>query len=226
MAKTKNYPLTSLRHLRDRMAQAETAVIAFTTEYRDERFFVAVCALDEKERHNPRLKYALMRLRLIRVEDIFSTFDFYANQMRLFTMVENLKDYLGVCTSLSDREWIEGFLKWFGGVFPLTVPKETPETRRAVLHTICAHEGFNPSRIYPIGVKRNPVVNGVQYYRSEYNAQLAQQRIPELYKFFKEDKVYSFVFSSDPSREKSAEQILERYIKIGRADKGASRLLV
>lgn len=208
-------PLSNLRLLRDDMKEKEKAVVVFRFTYKSCNYFVAVCLLTEEEQSKESNKYALVRLRFMRVRNLDDYLDCYANSRRMIEHYGKIRQFFGVEMQPDIHCWIDSFLSYLGK----RIPKKAPENKNkdehnAVIRTICHHENRDPNRIYRSHIFRNGKINGKQKYRTEYNAQLAAVRFPHLYQIFKTDKIVSFAFTDDFNKEKSEAEILENFRKI------------
>ncbi len=207
-------PLSNLRALRDDMRKVEKAVVVFRLTYKSRNYFVAVCLLTEEEQSKASNKYALVRLRFMRVSNLDDYLDCYANSRKLMDHYGKIRQYFGVEPQADINCWIDSFFDYLGKRIPTNVPvKQDKEEHNAVIITICHHENRDPNRIYRSHIFRNGKINGKQKYRTEYNAQLAMVRFPKLYKVFKDDKMVSFAFTDDINKEKTEEEILENFRK-------------
>lgn len=208
-------PLSNLRLLRDDMKKNEKAVVVFRFTYKSYGYFVAVCLLTEEEQKKEPNKYALVRLRFMRVSNLDDYLDCYANSRRIIERYGRIREFFRVETQPDINCWIDSFLMFLGKRIPIKAPdNRNKDEHDAVIRTICHHENRDPNRIYRSHIFRNGKVNGKQKYRTEYNAQLAAVRFPHLYQLYKTDKIVSFAFTDDFSKEKSEEEILENFRKI------------
>ncbi len=207
-------PLSNLKELKNDMRANEKAVIVFRFNYKEIEYFVAVCLITEEEKKKREAEYALVRLCFMNADNVNSYLDCYANSNGITAGMTELRNFLGVRYQEDGIAWINGFLSYFGQYIPLRIPVEQDiEENKAVLHTICRHENRNPNRIYRKYIFRNGKIDGKQKHRTEYNAQLAAIRFPNLYEKFKRDKTISFAFTEDVSDEKSEEEALSNFEK-------------
>lgn len=207
-------PLRNLRPLRDNMRETEQAVTVFDFHYNNNDFFVAVCLLTERELTNPNHKYDLVRLCFMQADNVANYLDCYANSRNITAGLTELRHFLDVEYQVDGFGWLGGFLHYLGRHIPEEVPPLNIHTRQVALNTVCRNEGRDPNRTYRWSMIRNPKdENGKQHYRTEYNAQLASFKFPNLYPRFQEDRTISFGFIDNPDNEKTEEEILNNFTK-------------
>ena len=66
----------------------------------------------------------------------------------------------------------------------------------------------NNDGIYCFGVKRNPVINRKQFKRTPFNTDKTILLRPDLFNRLGNDETLSFLYSSDPTKEKDTTEIL------------------
>ncbi len=204
--------LRNLKLLKSDMVKKEKAVVVFRFKYKKINYFVAVSLLTEEERIRENLKFALVKLTFMHVDNIDVFLDCYANSVCIMENLTELRNFFGVEYQDNIRKWIDGFLEYFGNFIPKSVPNKNEE--KIALITICRNEGRDPNRIYRYYIFRNGRDNnGKQKYRTEYNAQLASFKYPKLFPKFKSDKTISFAFQVDESKEKTEEDILRDFVE-------------
>ena len=156
----------------------------------------------------------LVRLRFMRVGNLDDCLDCYANSKMIFERYGKIREFFRVGTQPDINCWIKSFFIVLGKHIPTKAPDNRDKGEHdAVIRTICYHENRDPNRIYRSHIFRNGKVNKKQKYRTEYNAQLAAVRFSHLYQLYKTDKIVSFAFTDDFSKEKSEEEILENFCK-------------
>lgn len=204
-------PLENLKILRDDMRDKEKAVIVFRFSYNQVKCYVAVCLLNEKEEKKEETKYALVRLCFMKADNINDFLDCYANVKGITAGMTELRKFFGIEYQEDGVAWINSFMECLGKKIPVVVPEPDESEQKAIIHTICRHENYNPNRIYRKYMFYNGKENGKQKHRTEYNGQLASIRFPKLYPKFKNDKTISFAFTENEKDDKSEEEILENF---------------
>lgn len=206
--------LGNLKELRNDMLNNEKAVIVFRFNYKKIDYFIAVCLLTEEDRKKKEADYALVRLCFIHADDVNNYLDCYANSKRITAGMTELRKFLGVEYQEDGIAWINQFLSYLGRFIPKSIPVVVDREECTVaLHTICRHENRNQNRVYRSYMFRNGKINNRQKHRTEYNAQLASIRFPNLYERFKKDKTISFAFTDDPENEKTEEEVLSSFVE-------------
>ena len=208
--------LTKMRDFREEMRKEQTAVYSYRYEYNKVKCFVAICLLTEDDKKKAKAKYALIRLRFMKRDNLDDFIDCYANSKRFMDGAGEIRRFFNI--SFNDEgfeQWLAVFYKNFDEHYPTVLKVQDPELKKVSLRTVYEHEGRDPNRIYRLRLLRHmPDKNGNTNHRTEYNSQLAKERFPKLWEIYKNDRTVSFAFTDDPLAERSEEEIYARFIDI------------
>lgn len=132
---------------------------------------------------------------------------FILNTTAEFFRIKTHGDY----TKVTLRMIFESFYKHFQKFIPSEV-KELSNTQKAlVVKALDKHDSSKGT--YCFGVKRNPIINGVQAHRSIYNDNKTRLLRKDVYAKFSSDSTISFCYSTDSSKENSLSEILFNFAK-------------
>lgn len=207
---------TELRELRENMKNNEIAVFSTTYTYNNVNCYIAFCLLTSEDKEREKYKYALLRIRLIKQNNFDDYIDCPANSNGLSVKYGELRGFFNIkyCAE-GAGEWYNTLIENIGNIIDSNIPNQTAILENVSINTICQHENRDPNRIYRSHLLRHSVdKDGNGKCRTEYNAQLASFRFPNLYEIYREDKHVSFAFTDKLEEEVSEQEAYDRFIML------------
>lgn len=205
---------TDLKKLRDNMKDNEIAVFSTTYSYNRVNCYIAFCLLTSEDRKKDKYKYSLLRIRLIKQDDFDDYIDCPANSNGLSVKYGELRRFFNIEYCVNGAgEWYYALIKNIGNIINSNIPNQTERLKNVSIDTVCRHENRDPNRTYRSHLLRHSVdANGNGKCRTEYNAQLASLKFPNLYEVYRTDKHVSFAFTDKPEEEVSEKEAYDRFI--------------
>lgn len=206
-----NKLMPNLSLLRANMIQENWRITAFNFSYNQIHYTVTVQVI------NPIPKNTFWRV-------ILTFYDLSAN--RILTVQANdfglditsLKfiDFFKIKTNqelsrTTMRQIFESFYQHLQTYIPVRVETLDSSQKSIVVKALDKHD--SSKGIYCFGVKRNPIINGMQTYRSIYNDNKTRLLRKDVYDTFGDDKTISFCYSEDSSKENTLSEILYNFAK-------------
>ena len=210
--------LANLHQLRDLMRTNDIAVYTYRYEYNNVNCFIAICLLTEDDKKLVSTKYALIRIRFMKTNNLGDYIDCYANSNKIDNNINEIRKFFNIPWNNDGFIlWLNRFYEHFNNHIPHELFLMDDELQNVTIRTVCAHEGRDPNRIYRHHLLRHlKDENGKCKHRTEYNSQLAAWKFPHLYDNYRNDKTVSFAFTDNPAEEVSEEYALAQFIKIER----------
>lgn len=202
----------NLKSLKEDMKNKDWYIDSFLFKYKQQEFIVLVkLYMDDEIRPD----YALLKIEFVRGGNFNDNLLVAANSVKLFTDAKTLREYFKIEHSKN----LGDLLQQFNQHFSTFIPKKVSETKskvqqEAMVYSLSRSDSENPNKLYCYAVGRNSVkADGTLQKRSPFNENKIRILRPELYQKLKDEKNVSFWFSTEPSKEKSNEDILYNWAK-------------
>lgn len=205
-----NHVFHNLKNLRNDMIKNGWIIDSFTFKYKNINY-VALVHLPQKNEKVP--KYALVRLEFINMEDISQKLEVYANVVRLLIDAKTLREFFGIQYSNNLGDILTQFNHHLAKFIPTQVStNKSKDEKEQIINSLSVNDSEDPNKVYCFGVKRNPLKkNGQPARRTPFNDNKTKYLRPRLYNLLGKDKTLSFLYSSDPSKERSTEDIIKSW---------------
>ena len=134
--------------------------------------------------------------------------DVEANSSRLIIDAKTLREYFGIEYSNNVGDILNQFTQRLGMSMPTSVNELVSELeKQAMVVSLSKSDSEDPSKIYIIGVKRNPIGKT----RSEFNADKTKLLYREVFEKFKNDESISFCYSKEKEKLKTLGEIIKNF---------------
>jgi hypothetical protein len=185
---------------------------SFLFQYKRIQYIVLVKLYTEKER---KPQYALLKFEFIRQDNLDSRLLIPVNVNGFLTdivPIGKIRTFFGVEYQENLGVFIEQFYEQLADFIPIEVSENKSDAeRRTMVADLSRSDSENPNKIYCMGVRRNPDVDGVQQHRSIYNDNKTRLLRPDVYQEFAEEDTISFCYSENAEDEKTIEEIMRNF---------------
>ncbi|MCH5248406.1 MAG: hypothetical protein J1E98_00665 [Lachnospiraceae bacterium] len=185
---------------------------SFLFQYKRVQYIVLVKLYTENER---KPQYALLKLEFIRQDNLDSRLLIPVNANGFMTdivPIGNIRTFFGVEYQENLGVFIEQFYERLAGFIPIEVTENKSDVQRRVMAAnLSRYDNENPNKIYCIGIKRNPFVDGVQRHRSIFNDNKTRLLRPDVYQEYADEYIISFCYSENAEDEKTKEEIMRNF---------------
>lgn len=207
---------TDLKELRKNMEKNEIAVFSTAYAYNNTNCYIAFCLLTSEDKEKEKYKYALLRIRLIKQDNLDEYIDCPANSSGLSVKYGELRRFFNIEYCLEGTgKWYDDLIINIGNIITPNIPNQTERLEGININTVCRHENRDPNRIYRSHLLRHSIdKNGEGKCRTEYNSQLASFKFPHLYEIYRNDKHVSFAFTDNPDEEVSEQDAYNKFITL------------
>lgn len=190
---------TDLRELRRLMTDQQIAVYSIRFHYNQVHCFMAICLLTEEERSKAQYQFALVRIRIMKQNNLLDYIDCPANTNGLDIRQGALRQFFNIQYDPNGTgQWLPDLTTHIGVAIQPVIFPEDAQQRYASIHTVCQHEGRDPNRIFPHHLLRHlPDENGHCHHRTEYNSQLARLQFPTVFPIYENETTVSFAFTDN-----------------------------
>lgn len=212
---------TDLRNLRQEMQRQQIAVYSIRFVYNGIHCFIAICLLTGEDRDKEKYHYALVRIRIMKQDDLSDFLDCPANSNGLDIRHGALRQFFNIDFDPSGTGvWFPDLITRIGdAINPVMLPQDNIQ-QQVNLHTICQHENRDPNRIYPHHLLRHTQdTDGNCRHRTAYNSELARIQFPTVFPIYENDTTVSFAFTDN-----EAELVDERVAYARFVDKERKRI--
>ncbi|MFB7158917.1 MULTISPECIES: DUF6037 family protein [unclassified Lysinibacillus] len=198
--------LVNLRSLRDDMRSKGENFDIFDFSYNGKSYFVIVKVFDQKDKP----KHALVKLVFLRVEDVADKFEAWANVNGLDRKSKDIRNYFHIPYhegGVSDA--LQRLYKALGSNIPTIFNKkrkDDSDKNAALSNYVISSDPTDPNKKYCFGVMKT---GG----RSPFNDEKTQLLRKNLYIALGDIKELSFLYSTDPSKEKDDPTIIQNYYR-------------
>lgn len=205
--------LDNLRLYKNDLIRLGWTMALFKFTYNKQTFFAEVIRYLENE-NKP--KYALVKLRFLKANNLNNTLSAWANTITIeFEDIKKFRLFFDIEFSYNLGDIVQQFIQYFSTKIPSSVHLSAEE-EKVLIHQLSLSDSEDPNKKFCFALRRNPIINGKQKYRSAYNDQKAKMLRPQLYDtLFKDcnDSTISFCFSSNPEEELDDKSILINFTK-------------
>lgn len=202
----------NLKLLRNDMLKKNWVIDSFFFTYKNKKYIVLVTLFQENEE---KPQYALVKLEFLKDDDFSNNLSTYANSTGLFADAIELRKYFGVAYVENLGDFKSQFNVCFSECIPANViEKKSNKQKSAMILSLNKSDSKDPSLIYCYAVRRNPErTDGTLGQRSPYNNDKTKILRAALHTRLGHDSNLSFLYSSDPKKEKSDEEIISIWTK-------------
>lgn len=194
-----------LKNLQEDMKNKGWTICSFMFQYK-KSYVVLVKRFVGDEKRND--KYALVKLEFMEENNLKNSLYVEANSSRLITDAKTLREYFEIQYSDNLGDILKQFTQRLGSFIPSSVNERVSELEReAMVRSLSKSDSEDPSKIYIVGVRRNPKGKT----RSEFNADKTKLLYKEVFEKFKNDKSISFCYSNDPNKLKTLDEIITNF---------------
>lgn len=193
---------TNLKSLKTDMLGKGWAIDAFNFQFNNKGYIVIVelYAENEKKPH-----FSLVKLDFIDINDLSRHYQVHANSKGFAELdVKSFRVFFSIPYGDGLGDAIETFKRKLGGVIPTQVLMKNDLQKKVMVTSLSKSDSEDPNKIYPTHLQNTGN-------RSVYNSNKASILINELYEVIADRTQLSVCFSADPSKEKSAQEILVNY---------------
>lgn len=205
--------LENIRLLKDDLVRLGWIMTLFKFVYNKQTFFVEVIRYRENE-NKP--KYALVKLRFLKESNTKEMLSAWANTITVeFEDIKKFRLFFDIKYSNNLGDIVQQFIQYFSTKIPSSIHLSAEE-EKILIQQLSLSDSEDPNKRYCFALRRNPMIDGKQTYRSVYNDQKAKMLRPQLYDIlFREnnDATISFCFSSNPEDELDDKRILTNFAR-------------
>lgn len=178
---------------------------AFPFNYKN-RDYIVLAKLYQPGENKP--KYALMKVEILRVQDIKERLTSAVNVNGFMISAKELRAFFDIEYGQNIGDLLNQFCQYFASFIPTQVTlAKPPHIEEAMVTSLSRSDSQDPRKRYCYGVMRNP--GGRK--RTPFNDNKTRLLRPILYDEFSSDKSISFCYSKDSSDHKSDEVIIEMF---------------
>lgn len=157
-------------------------------------------------------QYASVLLTFIDINNANRSYQFEANQLKMFIDVKEFREFFGIEYSLNLGDVIAQFYDYFLEHIPTTATLNLPERQKdEMARRLAQNEKRDPNAIYCYDARRLGLRDGKQMNRSVFISNLTEIRKPELFRYFANEPSVTFYFSPDPEKELSDIEIIDNF---------------
>jgi hypothetical protein len=195
--------LSNLRNLKNDMVDKGWTICSFLFRYKGKDYIVLMKRFVGDERRIN--DFALVKLHFLLKTDMKYELIVEANTSGLLIETKELRKYFEIEYSDNLGDILKQFSALLGSSIPCEVPqRNTEEEKQAMVYSLSLSDSEDPSKIYCMGVRRNPEGKT----RSDFNSDKTKLIRKDLYNKLKADRNISFCYSSEYAKEKDDATIL------------------
>lgn len=192
----------NLRTLKDDMENKEWAIDAFNFRFNNFNYVVIVELYGEEE-HKP--QYSLVTLDFVDVNDLNRHYQVHANSRDFVDLnVQSFRKFFNIPYGNGVGSVIEDFKTELGESIPNQIHDKSNLQKQIMVVSLSRSDSKDPNRVYPSHLTNRGN-------RTIYNSNKARIIIEDLYALIIDRHELSVCFSTDPTREKTAQEILRNY---------------
>ena len=168
--------------------------------------YIVLAKLYEDGEEKP--KYALIKVDILKSEDINERLDLHANTNGFLIGAKPLREFFNIEYGENLGDILSQFNEYFAQFIPtqLTLDKP-PQIEEAMVASLLKSDSQDPNKRYCYGVRRNP--DGKK--RTPFNDNKTRLLRPTLYPEFSGDQSISFCYSTDTNDHKSDAVIIQNF---------------
>lgn len=203
-------PLHRIKKLVNEMRLQKKCITVFRFEFKRVNYYVLVRLYGASEKPN---RFFACEMIFIDPFNLSRTLNCPVNSRGLDIGAWLLRQFFHIDYAPNLGDLFKQFYFRLNECIPSSVRGDLTRDEKAVcVRYLSECDSEDPNRIFCIGVRHNSLdVNGYRKHRSVYNEQKAQILRPKLFSMFKKDPTISFLFSTNRSKEKDDEQILDLF---------------
>lgn len=193
---------SNLRTLKDDMENKGWAIDAFNFRFNNFNYVVIVELYSENE-HKP--KYSLVKLDFVDVNDLSLHYQTHANSKNFVDLnVQSFREFFQIPYGNGVGDVIEDFKAKLGESIPDQIHDKSNLQKQVMVASLSKSDSKDPNRVYPSHLANRGN-------RTIYNSNKARIIIEDLYALIIDRNELSVCFSIDPTKEKTAQEILRNY---------------
>lgn len=193
---------SNLKSLKTDMLNKGWVVDAFNFQFNNKGYVVIVELYKENER---KPDFSLVKLDFIDISDLSRHYRTHANSKGFINLdVKSFRFFFDIPYSDSLGDVIETFKRQLGETIPSQILEKNDLQKKVMVTSLSKSDLEDPNKIHPTHLQNTGN-------RTVYNSNKASILINDLYEVIIDRKQLSVCFSADPTKEKSAQEILVNY---------------
>lgn len=183
------------------------AICSFMFKYKKSYVVMVKRFVGEEKRNN---EFALVKLEFMEEGNLKNSLNVEANCNGLLIETKTLREYFGIQYSENIGDILTQFTQRLGLTIPTTVNERISELeKQAMVISLSKSDSEDPSKIFIVGVRRNPK----EKTRSGFNSDKTKLLYKEIFEKFKNDESISFCFSNDRNKLKNLSEMITSFAR-------------